>query len=97
MFLNNAMDDRKPQAGALVFGGKKWVENLFEIPTSDPLARIPKKNLKEGRLFSPRGSHRPLPPPDCHTQCTPLGHRLNRINGEIPKDLFHLIRIHRGN
>src|SRR4030095_4617563 len=47
MFLDNLMRNRKPQAAALVFAGKKWIEDMIQVLRWYPYPCIADFNLDE--------------------------------------------------
>ena len=90
MFLDNLMRDRKPQAAALVFVSKKWIEDMIQVLRWNPYPGIADLNLDElacvSRLVSGNES--------CGYDERPtLSHCLDGIEYEVHKYLFHLFSV----
>src|SRR3990172_7611165 len=89
------------------FGGKKWVEDSMEGFSTYSLPTVLKDNLRmTSRIVTSQPpcilqsvGHRmrsPFSHPRGDGQSASPWHSLDRIDGEVPEDLLHLIRIDLG-
>jgi hypothetical protein len=98
VLLNNCMDDRQSQPSAVIFCGKKWIEQMLNVFGLDSFTGIANGDVKNFTRFAVAVGNRSHPffagvSLCAHGEFAAMLHCLYRIDEEIEKDLFELICI----